>query len=111
MDTQVTYIDEAEGGVVLKWDVTSQLFEGGADLSIGKHSGCLTLNTSDRVFPIAPFLVEHGGPSPQKIIISSGKKRVSNPHMGEFKARLYVATSLTELCGRATCSDGAGADE
>lgn len=94
MDLQVTYIDEAEGGVVLKWDPISQLFEGGADLSIGQHSGCLTLNTSDVVLPITPFLVEHGGPSVQKIIISSGRKRMSNPHMGEYK-RYYVCSCVT----------------
>ena len=78
-EREVTYIDNVEGVMVLLWNQKSESFQCETKLSLGQHSGCLSLGLRDSVLPINPFLVEAGGSGPQKILISMEQEQ--NPKL------------------------------
>ena len=86
LDLEVTYIDDTDGGLVLKWNSQLEWFQCETALSLGQHSGCLTLGRRETVLPIKPFFVEQGTASPQKIVISTGQNRIASrvPQAGEY---------------------------
>ncbi|KAI6659762.1 hypothetical protein LOD99_10652 [Oopsacas minuta] len=102
LDIQVTYIDEVYGGIVLQWNSKSEIFEGVAELSLGQHTGCLTLSTNDTILPIKQFIVEQGSPDPQKIMITTGQRRVVTPQTDRGRVTSEEKRSLQDDINRLT---------
>ena len=106
LDLEVTYIDDIDGGLLLKWSSQDEWYQCEAALSLGQHSGCLTLGRRDTILPIKTFFVEQGAPSPQKIVISTGHNRIAIrvPQAGELARALPIdILLLLALCSGASC--------